>query len=173
MIRILRALVLAGLVSMMSAGCSKRVPLRGGPALFPSGVWVRVASAYVEGDRVLLRLVFLNGAQQPLFIHPDGIEVRWPDGTLARRVMREGEPESGSARRFYGIRRGLSLELILELRADRDLGDARGATLVVGGVSFGTDPRPFVVGEVPLFATVTAPRAPGLFTPRPGPQPAP
>jgi len=172
MVRGLRALVFVALtLAGLAAGCSKRIPLHGGPARFPSGVHVRLESAYVAGNRVYIHARLLNGSEGPIYINPDGIALRLPDGRQVRRSALAGTPgpeqPSTRQRTFLGLRRGFSRDVVVELEAARDLGDVTHATLVLGGISFGTNPTAFVVGELPLSAAQAAPSVPHLLTPAP------
>lgn len=178
--RLLRAFVLAGgLLSAALAGCASRVPLHAPMAFFPSGVQVHVDSAYVDGDRVYVELRMMNGAETPIYVNPDGMGLRLPDGRVLRRVAIAGRDRydrvlERAAQTYHGIRRGFVRTFVLEFAAPEGAGDLTPATLIVGGVSFGTDPAPVVVGEVPLTRTDMPPGArPPVLAPPPEPAPSP
>jgi hypothetical protein len=180
MLRLLRAFVLAGwLFSPVLAGCAKRVPLQAPVAFFPSGVYVRVNSAFIDGDRVYVELRMMNGAKVPIYVNLDGMGLRLPDGRVLRRAAMAGRDRYGptserTAQSYHSIRRGFARTWSLEFVAPGGAQALAPVTLIVGGVSFGTDPTPVVVGDLLLTRTDMPPgaRSPVLM-PRPGPIPSP
>ena len=164
--RWLRALAVAGgLLAPPLAGCAKETAFEPVAAFFPSGVQVQVDDAFSDGRRVYVATRITCGTIGPIYVDPDGMGLRLPDGRVLRRSALAGYDRSARARRredevFQGLRRGMVRALILSFDIPPDHPALAPATLIVGGVSFGTDPTPIVVGEVPLTAPRTLPEAP-------------
>jgi hypothetical protein len=63
-------------------------------------------------------------------------------------------PRAGSIHNVYTLPPGAGHEVFVDFRdPGRDMRLNNGASLIVGGISFSTDPRPRVVGEIPLVPT--------------------
>lgn len=163
--RWLRALAVAGgLLAPPLAGCAKETSFQPVAAFFPSGAHVHVDDAYSDGRRVYVQMRIMSGVTGPIYVDPDGMGLRLPDGRVLRRSALAGYDRFARARRredevYRGIRRGMVRTLILSFDIPPDHPALAPATLIVGGVSFGTDPTPIVVGEVPLTAPRTLPEA--------------
>jgi hypothetical protein len=169
MARLLRPLsVLALILLALVAGCSKRVMLYAAPTTLPSGVHVRVQQAYVDDERLYVKMWLMNGTQTPIHIDRDGMSLRLPSGEVLPR-------SSGvtSRHNVYAVAPGQGHDVFVDFRASHDLGPLQEATVILGGISFGTDPTPRVAGELPL-STVYTPSsepAPVMTAPPEGPAP--
>lgn len=163
--RWLRALAVAGgLLAAPLAGCAKEVAFEPVVAFFPSGVHVHVDDAYSDGRRVYVELRVMSGVTGPIYINPDGMGLRLPDGRVLRRAPIADRDRLDRVRRredevYRGIRPGMVRTLILSFDIPPGRPALAPAALIVGGVSFGADPTPIVVGEVPLTAPRTLPEA--------------
>lgn len=174
MLRWLRALgALGGLVAMPLAGCVTATAFEPAAAFFPSGVSVEVDDAYADGRRLYVAMRITSGVDGPIYVDPDGMGLRLPDGRVLRRAAIAGEgPVARVLHReeeaYREIRRGSTRSLLLAFELPPGCPAPSPATLIVGGVSFGTDPTPIVVGEIPLAAPRTVPPpGPPILTPGP------
>ena len=84
-----------------------------------------------------------------MMVDRDGFALRLPDGRVAAprdRHLHDAPP--------YNLPPGGGHEVFVDFRdRGQDMRNINAASLIVGGISFSTDPRPRVVGEIPLVPT--------------------
>lgn len=172
MARSLRSVLLIGLMFLaLIAGCSQRVALYAAPTTYPSGVNVRLQQAYYKGDRLYVEMYVMNGTPQSILVDRDGMSLKLPSGQALPR-------SSGmtTLHKPYAIAAGMGHQVFVDFRYDPGFEGITGASVVLGGVSFGNDPSPKVVGELPLSTTYVqagGEEAPVLSTPPPEGTPPP
>ena len=160
MARTLRSLFLLGVVLLALVACSKRVPLYAAATTLPSGVHVRVHQAYIDDDRVYVKMWMMNGTQVPMRVDRDGMSLRLPDGQVLPRSV-----GVTTRHNVYDLAPGQGHDVFVDFRATRDLDMLSEATVILGGVSFGTDPTPRVAGELPLSTIYVQSSAPVMTAP--------
>ena len=140
----------AALLLAAAFGCGPNLPdkiaFAGQNAQLQSGVQVVFQDAFVKDDNFVVKMFVTNLSQALLNVDRDGFALRLPDGRVLPRavgVFTQHQP--------YLIPPGGMHQVNVDFRdAPRDMRQITGASLIVGGISFSTDPRPRVVGEVPL-----------------------
>jgi hypothetical protein len=150
-LRFVLALAIAAL-ALTSAGCRRDVPLYAPPAALEGGLHVRIYKAYVTGDRIYVKSHVTNGGSVPIGIDRDGWALRLPSGEILPR-------SHGITTRhnIYTVAPGERRDVFVDFhKDDADLRYITEASLIVGGISYGTDPTPLVAGEIPLSVTVPA-----------------
>jgi hypothetical protein len=137
--------IILGTLAIACAACSSRVPLYAPVATLGNTLQVRTFDAYARGDRVFVKTIVTNVSGQPVVIDRDGFSLRLPDGETLPRG-------SGTTTQHkpYPVAPGAGREVFVDFRAAHELEHIGGATVIVGGISIGADPRPQVVGEIPL-----------------------
>jgi hypothetical protein len=164
MIRSLRSVVLLGLMLLaLAVGCSQRVPLYGAAATFPSGVHVRVYEAYISGDRLYVKMWMMNTTALPITIDRNGMALKLPGGQVLGRSV-----GVTTQHRPYILAGGQGREVFVDFRSDGGFEGLTGANVVVGGISFGQDPTPRIVGELPLSTTYVQSEQPVMTAPPAG-----
>ncbi len=137
----------AGLVATLGCepGLPHKVAFAGQSATLQSGTQVNFQDAWCHAEKCEVRLWIANLTDGPMFVDRDGFALRLPVGRIIRR--------EGAVHDAYNIAPGATHPVNLGF-VDRqlDLRTASGVSLVVGGVAFANDPRPRVVGEIPLVA---------------------
>jgi hypothetical protein len=157
-----RVLLLCAATFLFLAACSVRTPFYAPPTRLPGGVFVKVNEAFVRGERLYVKTWMMNETQGPVTIDRDGMALRLPDGRVLPRA--EG---TFTQHKPYSLAPGAGRDVHVDFKDEaNEFEGITGATLIVGGVSYGTDPAPRVAGEIPLSATF----APS--PPPPGPPPA-
>lgn len=142
------AIAVAALASS-AIGCGPSIPNKvafaGQNATLQSGTAVTFRDAWCNVKRCDVRLDIINLTQAGMLVDRDGFALRLPDGRIVRR--------DGAVHNVYDIPPGGRHDVNLAF-VDRefDMRTAQGVSLVVGGIAFSTDPRPRVVGEIPLVA---------------------
>jgi hypothetical protein len=139
----------AGALSATVLGCGPSLPDKvayaGQSATLQSGTQVNFQDAWCKQKRCDARLWIANLTQAFMLVDRDGFALRLPDGRVIRR--------QGAIHDVYNIPPGGGHQVNLAFEdRELDLRTAQGVSLVVGGISFSTDPRPRVVGEIPLVA---------------------
>lgn len=153
--RTFRPLILA--VALAAAapaamGCGRDVPLYAPPAMLEGAVHVRVYKAYVKGDRIYVKSHVTNGGTAPIGIDRDGWALRLPSGEILPRSV-----GVTTRHNLYTLHPGERRDVFVDFRKeDVDLSYLTEASLIVGGIRYGTDPTPRVAGEIPLSVTVPA-----------------
>jgi hypothetical protein len=143
-----------GLLALGVAGCAHKVFLHGPIAALSRGVNVKVTQAWIKGDRVYVRTYVTNGSEGDLRIDRDGWSLRLPSGEVLPRSV-----GVTTRHNLYTLLPGGGRDVYVDFRMHgADLSGLSGADLIVGGVSFGADLTPHVVGEVPLTRTPSAVR---------------
>jgi predicted small lipoprotein YifL len=132
-------------VALAAAACGARVPLYAPQAVLASAVQVRTFDAYAVGDRIYARTIVVNLSPQPIIVDRDGFALKLPSGEELPR-------SSGTTtqHRPYPLAPGQGREVFVDFHATHGLEATPSALLVVGGITFGADPVPRVVGEIPL-----------------------
>jgi hypothetical protein len=144
-----RGWLTAGILSATVLGCGPNLPNKvafaGQSATLQSGTQVNFQDAWCRQKKCDVRLWIVNMTQAFMLVDRDGFALRLPDGRVVRR--------QGAIHDVYNIPPGSTHAVNLGFE-DRefDLRTAQGVSLVVGGIAFSTDPRPRVVGEIPLVA---------------------
>jgi hypothetical protein len=142
-----RGVLLAAGLGAIGCGPSlpDKVAFAGQSATLQSGTQVNFQDAWCRQKKCDVRLWVANMTQAFMLVDRDGMALRLPDGRVVRR--------SGAVHDVYNIPPGGGHQVNLGFEDhELDLRTAQNVALVVGGVSFSTDPRPRVVGEIPLMA---------------------
>ena len=140
----------AALLWVGGFGCGPSMPdkinFAGQNATLQSGTQVNFQESWVSDGKFMVKMWVQNLSQAVMFVSRDGFALRLPDG----RVL----PRAGSIHNVYTLLPGAGHEVFVDFRdPGRDMRLNNGASLIVGGISFSTDPRPRVVGEIPLVPT--------------------
>jgi hypothetical protein len=136
-------------LSACRAGLPGKIAFAGQNALLQSGTQVNFQEAWVAENIFKVRLFVQNLSQTVMFVDRDGFQLRLPDGRVLGRA-------SGmtTVHKPYSLPPGSGHEVFVDFRdPGNDMRLYTGAALIVGGISYATDPRPRVVGEVPLVPT--------------------
>jgi hypothetical protein len=134
---------LAGL-ALGCGGLGHRVRFNAPPqSVLMGGVAVDFRAAHARAHKIHVHFYLRNLASDALVVSRDGIGLRLPDG----RVL----PREGYVHDTYVIAPGQGHDVIVEfIDPAVDLRTVGGASVVVGGVSYVSDPTPRTVGEIPL-----------------------
>lgn len=140
----------AGMLWAAAFGCGPSLPdkigFAGQNATLQSGTQVNFQDAWVTDDVFRVKLWVQNLSQAFMMVDRDGFALRLPDGRVLRRA--------GSIHGQYTLPPGGGHEVFVDFKdRGQDMRLVNAASLIVGGVSFSTDPRPRVVGEIPLVPT--------------------
>jgi hypothetical protein len=144
----LLALFTAG--TLWGAGCGPSLPdkigFNGQSASLQSGTQVNFQDAYVDEERFQVKVWVANMSPAFMNLSRDGWALRLPDGRVLRRAV-----GITTLHNIYSIPPGGGHEVHVDFRdPGRDMRQIQMASLIVGGISFSTDPRERVVGEIPL-----------------------
>jgi hypothetical protein len=142
--------VTAGLLWAAGFGCGPSLPdkigFAGQSATLQSGTQVNFQDAFVEEDIFKVKVWVANMSQAFMNVSRDGWALRLPDGRVLRRAI-----GTFTTHNVYNIPPGGGHEVFVDFRdPGRDMRLIQTASLIVGGISFSTDPRERVVGEIPL-----------------------
>lgn len=147
--RIKRAALLSTSAIMLLAasfGCGpSQINYAGQNAQLQSGVQVVFQEAFARDDIFVVHMAVTNLSQAFLIVNRDGFALRLPDGRVLPRAIGTFTQHTP-----YTIPPGGAHQVNVDFRDSGDMRRITGASLIVGGISFSTDPRPRVVGEVPL-----------------------
>jgi hypothetical protein len=143
----------AGALFVAAFGCGPSLPdkigFAGQNATLQSGTQVNFQDAWVGEGIFKVKLWVQNLSQAFMMVDRDGFALRLPDGRVLRRasgVFTQHVP--------YSLPPGGGHEVFVDFRdPGHDMRQINAASLIVGGISFSTDPRPRVVGEIPLVPT--------------------
>jgi hypothetical protein len=140
----------AGMLWAAGFGCGPSLPdkigFAGQLATLQSGTQVNFQDAYVEEDIFKVKVWVANMSQAFMNVSRDGWALRLPDGRVLRRAI-----GTFTTHHMYNIPPGGGHEVFVDFRdPGRDMRQIQTASLIVGGISFSTDPRERVVGEIPL-----------------------
>jgi hypothetical protein len=143
----MRALTALAAFALAAVGCGpelpRRVGLAGQSATLQSGTQVNFQDAWVTRDEVQVKVWVANMSDTMMFVDRDGWALRLSDGGVA--------PREGVVHHVYTIAPGTGHEVFVKFRErGADMRTYSGMSLIVGGISYATDPRPRVVGEIPL-----------------------
>ena len=114
-------------------------------AVLMGGVSVQFQLAHASDDVFKFRVYIQNLSNPPqmMIINRDGFGLRLPDGRVLQR--------RGSAHEPYMLQPGQGHDVWVDFKeAGLDLRTVQQASVIVGGIAFGNDPMPRVVGEIPL-----------------------
>jgi hypothetical protein len=160
-----RVLLLAGCVAL--AGCAKREQLYAAPVTLAGNVRVQVYDVYGRGERIYVKSTVANDSGARIVVDRDEWALRLPTGEVLRRSI-------GLTTQHipYTLEPGTQRTVYVDFRKEgADLGRmADGSALIVGGIGFGTDPTPRVIGEVAIGSHPTESQALSPF-PAGGPAP--
>ena len=151
-----RGVLVAACASALVAaafGCGPSLPdkigFAGQNATLQSGTQVNFQDAFVADDIFKVKLWVQNLSQAFMNVDRDGFALRLPDGRVLRRAVGTFTQHTP-----YTIPPGGGHEVFVDFRdPGKDMRVNNAASLIVGGISFSTDPRPRVVGEIPLVPT--------------------
>ncbi len=140
----------AGALFAAAFGCGPSMPdkigFAGQNATLQSGTQVNFQDAWVTPEIFKVKIWVQNLSQAFMLVDRDGFALRLPDGRVLRRasgVFTQHVP--------YNLPPGGGHEVFVDFRdPGHDMRMINAASLIVGGISFSTDPRPRVVGEIPL-----------------------
>lgn len=144
------ASALAIALAVGALGCAgsdlpNKVAFVGQSATLQSGVQVNFQDAWAREGEIQVRLWVMNFSPAMLYVDRDGFALRLGDGRVVRR--------EGAVHNVYTIPPGGRHAVNLGFRdPGYDMRTNGGVSVIVGGISFSTDPRPRVVGEIPLVA---------------------
>ena len=146
----MRTLIVGFTLALACAGCGPELPNKvaflGQPATLQSGVQVNFQDAWARPKEIQVKLWMVNLSQAFMNIDRDGFALRLANGQTL--------PRAGAVHGVYTLPPGGGHEVFVAFRSnDIDLRTNQAVSLIVGGVSFSTDPRPRVVGEIPLVAS--------------------
>jgi len=114
-------------------------------AQLQSGCQVNFQDAWARSGEVKVKLWVANMSQAFMMVNRDGFAMRLSDGRVVRRM--------GAVHNIYTLPPGGGHEVFVEFRDPGfDMRTNQGMSLIVGGISYSTDPRERVVGEIPLVA---------------------
>ena len=136
-------------LALAVAGCGPDLPGKvafvGQSAALQNGVQVNFQDAWARKGEVKIKLWVANLSQAFMMVNRDGFALRLADG----RVV----PRAGSVHNIYTLPPGGGHEVFVEFKdPGNDLRMNNGMSLIVGGISYSTDPNPRVAGEIPLIA---------------------
>jgi hypothetical protein len=151
--RILLAAASAGALWAAALGCGPSLPdkigFAGQSATLQSGTQVNFQDAWVSDDIFKVKMWVANLSQAFMNVNRDGIALRLSDGRVLTRAQ-----GTFTTHHLYNLPPGGGHEVFVDFRdPGRDMRMIQGASLIVGGISFSTDPRERVVGEIPLVPT--------------------
>jgi hypothetical protein len=131
-------------------GCGPDLPdkigFAGQSATLQSGTQVNFQDAWVEEEIFKVKCWVANMSQAFMNVSRDGWALRLSDGRVLRRAI-----GTFTTHNVYNIPPGGGHEVFVDFRdPGHDMRQIQGASLIVGGISFSTDPRERVVGEIPL-----------------------
>jgi hypothetical protein len=134
-------------------GCGPSLPdkivFAGQSATLQSGAQVNFKDVYTKDDQFVVKLWMTNLSQAFMMIDRNGFALRLSDGRVLRRAV-----GITTTHYLFTLPPGGSHDVNVDFRdPGHDLRLLQGASLIVGGISFSTDPRPRVVGEIPLVPT--------------------
>jgi hypothetical protein len=132
-------------------GCGPSLPdkigFAGQSATLQSGTQVNFQDAYVDEERFTVKVWVANMSPAFMNVSRDGWALRLPDGRVLRRAI-----GTFTTHHVYNIPPGGGHAVYVDFRdPGRDMRQIPTASLIVGGISFSTDPRERVVGEIPLL----------------------
>jgi hypothetical protein len=141
----------AALLWAAGFGCGPSLPdkigFAGQSATLQSGTQVNFQDAYVEEEIFKVKVWVANMSQAFMNVSRDGWALRLPDGRVLRRAI-----GTFTTHNMYNIPPGGGHEVFVDFRdPGHDMRMIQTASLIVGGISFSTDPRERVVGEIPLI----------------------
>jgi hypothetical protein len=134
-------------------GCGPDIPDKigyaGQSATLQSGTQVNFQDAFVEEEIFKVKVWVANMSQEFMNVSRDGWALRLPDGRVLRRAI-----GTFTTHNIYSLPPGGGHEVFVDFRdPGHDMRQIQNASLIVGGISFSTDPRERVVGEIPLVPT--------------------
>jgi hypothetical protein len=143
----------AGALFVAAFGCGPSLPdkigFAGQNATLQSGTQVNFQDAWVGHGIFKVKLYVQNLTQAFMLVDRDGFALRLPDGRVLSRAQGTFTQHTP-----YNLPPGGGHEVFVDFRdPGRDMRQINAASLIVGGISFSTDPRPRVVGEIPLVPT--------------------
>jgi hypothetical protein len=143
----------AGTLLTAAFGCGPSIPdkigFAGQNATLQSGAQVNFQDAWVTHEIFKVKLWVQNMSEAMMMVDRDGFALRLPDGNVLRRAVGVFTNHAP-----YAIPPGAGHEVWVDFRAPgQDMRNINAASLIVGGIAFSTDPRPRVVGEIPLVPT--------------------
>ena len=144
------------------SACGTKVRLYAEPSLLAGGVHVKVYDAYARGDRIYVKSYLTNTSSDVLRVDRDGWSLRLPSGEILPRSV-------GVTTRHdvYSLAPNEGHEVFVDFRKEGyDLSGIGQATLIVGGIGYGSDVQSRIAGEIPMSVTAPAPR-PQLVGPPP------
>ena len=143
----------AGALFTAAFGCGPSLPdkigFAGQNATLQSGTQVNFQDAWVTDEIFKVKLWVQNLSQAFMMVDRNGFALRLPDGRVLQRAHGTFTTDN-----IYTLPPGGGHEVFVDFRdKPRDMRLNNAASLIVGGISFSTDPRPRVVGEIPLVPT--------------------
>jgi len=141
--KLLGVLMVAGALAGCGPDLPNKVAFVGQSATLQSGCQVNFQDAWAREKEVKVKLWVSNMSQAFMMIDRDGFALRLADGRVVRR--------QGAVHNMYTLPPGGGHEVFVDFRDPGfDMRTNQGVSLIVGGIAFSTDPRPRVVGEIPL-----------------------
>jgi hypothetical protein len=140
--------ILVALALLLLTACAPLLPgklvLVGNNATLQSGTSVAILDAWVREREVMVKLWVTNLGSDVMFVNRDGFAMRLSDGRIV--------PRQGAVHHVYTLMPGGGHEVYVKfVDPMTDLRLYKGFSLVVGGISFASDPRERVVGEIPML----------------------
>jgi hypothetical protein len=144
--RTLVALLGAGMLWGCGPSLPDKIGFAGQSATLQSGTQVNFQDAWVEEDLFKVKVWVANLSPAFMNVSRDGWALRLPDGRVLRRAV-----GTFTTHNLYSLPPGGGHEVFVDFRdPGNDMRHIPTASLIVGGISFSTDPRERVVGEIPL-----------------------
>ena len=145
----MRKITLVFGLALALAGCGPDLPGKvsfvAQSAQLQSGCQVNFQDAWARPHEIQVRLWVANMSQAFMAVNRDGFALRLADGRVVRYA--------GSVHNVYTLPPGGGHEVHVVFKdPGQDMRLNQGASLIVGGISYNTDPRERVVGEIPLVA---------------------
>jgi hypothetical protein len=129
-------------VSLVLTACRKK-SYYAPTAELEYGVHVRIGQVYLRRKKLVVTAYVTNGGNQPMRIDRGQWAVRLPSGAVVQA--------NASRSSVFDIPPGRSREIEAHFEAQHGEFDRLvHASVIVGGVMVGSDPTPYVVGEVPI-----------------------
>jgi len=136
-------------VALLALGCGKRVQFYAPPAQLANGVYVKVLKAQARGERIYVETYVTNNSGKAIRVDRDAWTLRLPTGEVLPRSIGRTTTHD-----LYTLEPNQGREVHIDFKKEgHELSAIGSAQLIVGGIWFGDDPNPQIVGEIPMSTT--------------------
>jgi hypothetical protein len=112
-------------------------------AMLQGGVSVTFKLTHADEEDMKVRVIVTNMSNQVMMVNRDGFALRLPDGRILQR--------RGSMHEPYILQPGAMHDVNVDFHENGlDMRTVQTASVIVGGISYTSDPMPRDVGELPL-----------------------